>query len=579
MPVYDNNSVADILDRMADLMEVAGEDKFRFLAYRKASHAIRGWPHPIAEAHAAGALTDIPGVGVKMAGHIDAIFATGTFPAYEEFATRFPVGLVEVMGVSGVGPKRAATLHTSLGVTSIDDLDAAVADGRVAQLRGFGVKSAESIAAGIVAFRRHHERMLLSEAIPAAERIVAELRASAPVAAAEPAGSLRRRQETVGDIDIIVASDDPAAVMEATRSLPSVKRVVTAGLTKTSIESTAGLQVDVRVVAPDEYGAALQYFTGSMEHNVKLRERAKRAGLKVSEYGVFRLDDETRLASKTENDVYAALGMDTPPPELREDRGEIEAASAGGLPTLVTLADIRGDLQTHSEWTDGRSTLVQNRAMAAELGYEYFAATDHARPGLPMTGIAEDDFKRQWEAIDALNEDGSGLPVILKGVELNIADDGSLGFDDEFLARFEIVLAALHAGWGRPAEEGTARMLAAIANPWVDVIAHPTGRVLGRRDAVAFDVSAVFEAAGRTGTILEVDAYPDRLDLSDTHLRMAREHGVTFAISTDAHGSEQMSYMPYGVGMARRGWVTPDEVLNAQPLPVLRARLKRNRSA
>jgi DNA polymerase (family 10) len=399
------------------------------------------------------------------------------------------------------------------------------------------------------------------------------------VTAAEPAGSLRRRKETIGDIDIIVASTDPAAVMEAARTLPSVTRVVATGETKTSVETTAGLQVDVRVVAADEYGAALQYFTGSKEHNVSLRELAKRAGLKVNEYGLFRLEDDERLASATEEEVYAALGMDTPAPELREDGGEIEAALAHELPTLITPADIRGDLQTHSEWTDGRSTLVQNRAMAADLGYEYFAATDHARPGLPMTGIAEDDFRRQWEAIDVLNDDGTGLPVVLKGVELNIADDGSLGFDDEFLAQFDIVLASLHSGWGRPAEEGTERMLAAIADPWVDIIAHPTGRVLGRRDPVAFDVAAVFEAAGRTGTIMEVDAYPDRLDLSDTHLRMAREHGVAFAISTDAHGAEQMSYMPYGVGMARRGWTTPDEVINAQPLAAMLARLKRNRSA
>lgn len=577
MPTYDNTSVANKLDRMADLMEVAAEDKFRFLAYRKAAHAIRGWPHPVADAQESGTLTDIPGVGAKMAAHIDAIFETGTFPAYEEFAGRYPEGLVAVMGVSGVGPKRAAMLYEKLGVASIDDLDRAVADGDVAQLRGFGAKSADAIAAGIEAYRRHHERILLSEAVPLAERIVEELTAAAPVTAIEPAGSLRRRRETVGDIDIVVASDDPAAVMEGARALPSAVRVVATGDTKTSIETTAGLQVDVRVVAPDEYGAALQYFTGSKEHNVHLRELAKRAGLKVNEYGVFRLSDDERVASATEAEVYAALGMDEPPAELRENGGEIEAALARELPRLVDVADIRGDLQTHSEWTDGRSTLEANRAMAADLGYEYFAATDHAFPGLPMTGIREADFEAQWAAIDLLNADGSGLPHILKGVELNIADDGSLGFSDDFLAGFDIVLASLHSGWSRPAEEGTERMLAAVANPWVDIIAHPTGRVLGRRDPVAYDVAEVFAAAGANGTIMEVDAYPDRLDLDDAHLRMAREHGVSFSISTDAHGAEQMAYMPYGVAMARRGWVVPAEVLNAQTLPDLLARLKRNR--
>jgi DNA polymerase (family 10) len=366
--------------------------------------------------------------------------------------------------------------------------------------------------------------------------------------------------------------------MEAVRALPSVTRVIATGDTKTSIMTTAGLQVDVRVVEPDQYGAALQYFTGSREHNIRVRELAKRAGLKVSEYGVFRLAGGERLAGETEDGVYAALGMDTPPPEIREDGGEVEAALARDLPRLLELADMRGDLQTHSTWTDGRSTLEQNRALAGELGYEYLAATDHARPGLPMTGMGEEGFERQWREIDTLNADGSGLPHVVKGVELNIADDGSLGFDDDFLAGFDIVLASLHSGWGRPEAEGTARMLAAIENPWVDVIAHPTGRVLGRRDAVAFDVEAVLEAAGRTGTVLEVDAYPDRLDLSDTHLRMARRHGVSFAVSTDAHAADQLRYMGFGVSTARRGWVVPDEVVNAQPLDAMLGRLKRNRA-
>jgi DNA polymerase (family X) len=578
MPDYDNHSVAAILDRMADLMELAGEDKFRFLAYRKAAHALRGWPHPVADAVIAGSLTDIPGVGAKMAAHIDAVFESGTFPEYEAFAARFPAGLTEVMSVSGVGPKRAAQLHASLGVSSLDDLEAALADGKVAQLRGFGAKSAQVIMAGIQAYRRHHERILLSEAVPLAERLVSEIRATGTVTCAEPAGSLRRRKETIGDIDIVTAGEDPAAVMEAVRSLPSVTRVVSMGETKTSVMTTAGLQVDIRVVAPDQYGAALQYFTGSKEHNVHVREIAKRAGFKVNEYGVFRLADDVRVAGETEEDVYAALGLDTAPPEIREDAGEIEAAIGHELPRLLELSDLRGDLQTHSTWTDGRTTLTQNRALAAELGYEYFAATDHARPGLPMTGMDEEGFERQWEEIDELNADGSGLPRILKGVELNIAEDGSLGFSHGFLARFDLVLASLHSGWGRPESEGTARMLAAVEDPWVDVIAHPTGRVLGRRDAVAFDVEMVFEAAGRTGTVLEVDAYPDRLDLCDVHLRMARRHGVSFAVSTDAHAADQLRYIGFGVSTARRGWVVPAEVVNAQPLDAMLGRLKRNRA-
>jgi DNA polymerase (family 10) len=480
------------------------------------------------------------------------------------------------MEVSGVGPKRARQLHDSLGVDSIEALQAALDSGKVATLGGFGEKSTEGIAAGIEAYLRHHERIMLPAALPLAERIVAGLRAVPAVRDVQFAGSLRRMQESIGDIDIITSSDDPAAVMAAVRDLPIVTRVIGSGETKTSVMTTSGLQADVRVVAPDEWGAALQYFTGDKAHNIHLRGLAKAAGLKLNEYGVFRLEDDVRIAGATEADVYAALGMDVPPPEIRGDHGEIEVALAHKLPDLVELADVRGDMHTHTTDTDGRSTLAQNRAMAAELGYEYFAATDHALMLKMVGGLTLDDLERQWAAIDEIN--ATPGPRILKGIELNIDDEGGVDYPEDVLARFDVCIASMHSGWGATRQAGTERMLRVLDNPFVDIIGHPTGRVLGRRDAIDYDMEAVLAKAGETGTVFEVSSYPDRLDLDDTHIRMARRYGVRFSLGTDAHEAEQFRYMPYGLAMARRGWIVPDELLNAQPWDVARTWLRRYRA-
>ena len=575
MPAYDNYAIAAILDKMGDLVEVAGGDRFRALSYHKAAHVVRAWPEALSAMAAEERLTEVPGIGKKLAVSIAHILDTGTFPEMEELKGTFPASLVEVMEIGGIGPKKARVLHDEVGVTSLDDLAVAIAEGRLAGLAGFGDKTVANIEAGIEAYRRHHERILLFEARPLANAVAEELRAVPGVAAAEPAGSTRRWQETVGDIDVLVSAEDASGVMEAVRMLPLTASVIGSGGTKTSVLTTAGLQVDVRVVSPEQWGAALQYFTGDKEHNIRLREIAKKRGLKISEYGVFRSDSGERVAGATEDEVYAALGMPTPPPEIRQNSGEVEEMLEGRLPALLEPGQVRGDLHTHTKATDGRSTLEENRERAASLGYEYLAVTDHAAK-LAMTGLTVDAVKRQWDEVDRLNEQPG--PRILKGIELNIDDDGAVDYEEDILAGFEICLASLHSGWGQPRDVATRRVLRAMENPFVDVVSHLTGRILGRRDPIDLDVEAILEKAAETGTIMEVDAFPDRLDLRDVHLRAAKRLGVRVCIGTDAHEEQQMGYMEYGVATARRGWIAPSDTLNAQPLEVVRTWLKRSRA-
>lgn len=578
MPAYDNTAIAAKLELAADLLEISGAEKFRFLSYRKAASSIRTLSEQAAALANAGRLTEIPGVGAKMATNIEQIVARGSFDVLDELAVRIPVTLAQVMQVPGVGPKRAAQLHSKLGVATLADLAAAVESGRVAALGGFGSKSADNIAAGVAAFERHHERTPIGVVLPVAEQLAAELAALPQALAVEPAGSVRRREDTIGDIDLVAASVDPGGLIAAFTSLPAVERVIASGETKASVELHDGLQVDLRVVAPASFGAALQYFTGSKSHNIELRELAKKRGLKVNEYGVFTVDaagtESDLSAGATEADVYSALDLDVPPPEIRWGSGEIELAAAHTLPPLVTLAEVRGDLQSHSTATDGRNGLAENRAAAAALGYDYFAATDHALHLRMVGGLTVADLERQWVEIDELNSRGEG-PCILKGIELNIADDGSIDYDEDVLSRFDIVLASLHSGWDQDEATATRRVLAAITNPWVDVIAHPTGRIIGRRDPIRLDMEAVLAAAGETGTIMEINSYPDRLDLSAEHIRLARRFGVRFSLGTDAHAAEQFAYMRYGVANARRGLVTAAELVNAWPWEVARTWLKR----
>ena len=391
------------------------------------------------------------------------------------------------------------------------------------------------------------------------------------------AGSIRRMRETVGDIDVLVSAADGPAVMAAVRDLSIVTGVLGSGETKTSVMTTSGRQVDVRVVPPGCWGAALQYFTGSAEHNVRVREIAKARGLKVSEYGVFRVDTGEQLAAATEAEVYAALGMALVPPEVRENAGEIELALDGRVPDLVTQRDIRGDLHAHTVATDGRSTLEQNRARAAELGYEYLGVSDHAYDLRMVGGLDLAQLEEQWARVDELNAQGDGGPVLLKAIELNINDDGGVDYPPEVLERFDYCIASLHHGFGQSREQATRRLLVAMENPYVDIIGHPTGRLLGRRDPFDLDMEAVLAAAAETRTIMELNAHPERLDLNDAHLRMARKLGVRIAINTDAHEAMQFGHVRWGVATARRGWMSAEDVVNTWPLERLLAGLKRNR--
>ncbi|MDF1543141.1 MAG: DNA polymerase/3'-5' exonuclease PolX [Anaerosomatales bacterium] len=581
MPELDNAAIARELEVMGDLLEIAGADRFRVLSYRKAANSIRAWPEQLSAMAEQDRLTEVPGVGKRLAASITEMLHHGTFPELEAAKAEYPAGLVELTQVAGVGPTRARQFYDKLGVDSVDALLHAIDSGELGRIGGMGEKTVASIRRGVESFLAHRGRMLLRDALPLAERLAAELLEHPAVLSATPAGSLRRMQETVGDIDIITASEDGPAVMDAVRELPAVARVLGSGETKTSVLTTSGLQVDVRVVAPEQAGAALQYFTGSKEHNIALRQIAKRAGMKVNEYGVFRVDAQgtevERLGGTTEDEVYELLGFpQTPPPEIRHDTGEIEAALAGTLPRLVEPGDIRGDFHAHTTSTDAHSTLEENRAMAAELGYEYLVVTDHAENLRMVRGMTVPQLEEQWAEVDALNAARGELPYILKGVELNIGADGTVDYAPDVLARFDFCIASLHSGWGEDGEAVTGRLLRAMESLYVDIIGHPTGRIIGRRDPIALDMDSVLARAAETGTIMELNAYPDRLDLSDAHLRLAMQHGVRIAIGTDAHRAEHMRYMRYGVATARRGWVTPDLCLNAQPLDTVRSWLRRN---
>lgn len=577
MPAYDNAAIAGALDDFGDLLEIAGEDRYRFLSYHKAAHAVRAWDEDIMATALAGRLTEIPGIGAKIATIIMSLLKSGTFPGMDEITERVPASVIELIRIPGLGPKKAKTLYDEIGIASIDDLEEAIVEGRLAGLPGFADKTVENISAGIERYRSLSERILLADALPLAEKLVAGLKALPGVEDAACAGSIRRMKETVGDIDVLVSAEDGPAVMAAVRELPVVTEVIASGDAKTSVMTTSGRQADVRVIAPESWGAALQYFTGSAEHNVRLREIAKSRGLRLNEYGLFRESDGESLASASEEDLYAALGMPVMPPEVRENAGEVELALEGRTPDLVMLADIRGDLHAHTVATDGRSTLEQNRARAVELGYEYLGCSDHAYDLRMVGGLDLGQLEEQWAHIDELNAQNDGGPVLLKSIELNIGDDGTVDYPPDVLARFDYCIASLHHGFSQSREQATRRLLAAMDDPYVDIIGHPTGRLLGRRDPFDLDMEAVIEKAAETGTIMELNAHPERLDLNDVHLRMARKLGVRVAIDTDAHEVGQFSHIRWGIATARRGWIAPGDVLNAQPLDVMRSWLKRNR--
>jgi len=559
-----NEEAAIALHEIADLLEIKGESRFRIVAYRRGADAIEGLSRDVADMNESD-LVSVSGVGKGVAARVRELCETGKIGALEKLRAEVPVGLRQMTMLPGLGPKKAMQLFREIGVSSIDELKAAAEQHKIAEAKGFSKKFEEEMLEAIERGVTAPQRVLLARALPLAQEMLAELSNSDAVIKGSYAGSLRRMRETIGDIDLLVASDRPAEVMDAFRSMRGIATSKAEGPTKTSIVTTRGMQVDLRMVEPAVFGAALQYFTGSQAHNVKVRERAVRRGLKLSEYGLHRVKDDKLVASATEEEVYAALDMQWIPPTMREDKGEVEAAVAGELPRLVELSDIRGDLQNHSTYSDGTLSVRDMAMAAAERGYEYFALTDHGPRLTYMKNLGPSEITRQRKEIAKVNAELGGRMLLLHGIELNMDAEGNLDYPDDVLAGFDICVASIHSSFKAPRAEQTRRMIRAIENPRVNVIGHPSGRRLDRREGIDFDVDAVAKAAAKHGVALEVNAHPFRLDLRDEHVRWARQHGVRLVISTDAHSAGELDNMHFGVATAQRGWTEVDEVINTWP--------------
>jgi DNA polymerase (family X) len=579
-----NDEIAALLGEYAELISITGGDAFRARVYSRAARAIRGYSADVSQL-SPGELRQIPGVGKSIADKVAEYLSTGSIRVVEELRAGIPAGVREMTAIPALGPSRALQLHAELGIGSVDELTEAIRAGRLRDVKGFGAKSEERILRGIELLRQSGERVLLSVGLETAEEIVAALGAVPGCVRSAYAGSLRRMRETVGDIDILAtvaggpeagAAGSSASLMAAFIALPGVAEVIASGDTKTSVRTERGLQVDLRVVPDDSWGAALQYFTGSQAHNVRIREIAVRLGLRLSEYGLFRVESGERIASRTEEEIYDALGMSWIPPCLREDGGEVEAALRGELPDLVNEQDLRGDLHTHTNLTDGVSSLEEMVTAAADRGYEYYAITDHA-PDLVMHRMTDEKMLAQREQVAALAASaGPGL-TLLHGSELNIGPDGGVDWPGDFLAGFDICVASVHSHFGQPRAQMTRRFVRACENPYVNVIGHPLTRIIGRRGPVDVDLDELFAACARTGTALEINGSPHRLDLPAEHVRRARQAGVKFAVDSDAHSTVELGYPRYGVAAAQRGWLTADDVINAWPLERLRAFLRKGR--
>jgi DNA polymerase (family 10) len=568
-PLPSNAELAEEFELLADMLELDGADAFRLTAYRRAATRIRESAVPVAQLAQEGSATKLSGIGTTIQNKILEYSETGDLSAVAKLREKLPAGLVEVMHVPGLGPKTAKKLHAELGIQSAADLRAAAEQGLLAELPGLGPKTEEKILKSLAKPKAKLERKtLLGKVLPAVERAVTELREHPAAERVSEAGSVRRRCETVRDLDIIATASDPAALTSHFASLPWVAEVVAHGSTKATVVSHDGLRFDLRVVPPESYGNLLQHFTGSKAHNVALREEAVGRKLSVSEYGVKNTETGEVFTAADEEELYQFLGYRWIPPELRENRGELAAARTGSLPRLVELEDVAGDLHSHTDWSDGRATLDQMVDAARGLGRRYLAICDHAKR------LKDGRIERQAQEIDALNEHVRGIQV-LSGVEVDIRADGSLDMPDEALAKRDWVMASIHSGFDKPRDELTRRLAAAMENPHVDCIGHPTGRKINRRDAYEIDFEAVLEKALETGTFLEINSQPDRLDLTDNHARAAAEAGVMLVISTDAHRLHELENLRLGVAQARRGWVTAEQVVNARPWREVRKLMKK----
>lgn len=568
-----NLEVAAILSEVADLLEIQGV-RFKPQAYRRAAQAIETLPEDIADVAREERLDEIPGVGRGIAGKVREIVETGSLAYLASLRRELPVGVQELTRIEGIGPKKAAVLSRELGIRSVDDLEAAAKAGRIRDLPGFGEKTEQNILAGIAMSRTAKKRHLLGYILPVAREIEERLAGLASVRQVSLAGSIRRMKETIGDLDILATSTRPEEVMEVFSTLPGVTRVLARGTTKTSVVLATGVQVDLRVVEEGQFGAALQYFTGSKEHNIALRRLAIARNWRLNEYGLVDLASNRMVAGEDEAGIYRALGLAWIEPELREDRGEIEAARAGTLPDLVGYGSIRGDLHVHTRWSEGAHSVGEMAEAAAALGYEYIAVCDHAETLHIARGLSPERLADQVREIERINREGGSSVTVLSGTECNIGMDGRIDLPDSVLADLDVVVASVHSGFRQPEREMTERVVTAMHNDHVDIIGHPTGRILLAREPYRIDLAAVFEAAAALGVLLEINAFPGRLDLSDVNARSAREAGVRFSLGSDAHSRENLRYMELGVATARRGWLTADDIANTRPLAGLRRFLR-----
>jgi len=568
-----NSEVAKVFEDIADFLELKGENVFKVRAYQKAVRSIEHLPVEVEQLVVEDKLKGIPGVGEAITKKITELVTTGHLGYYEKLKAEFPEGISTLLDIPGIGPKTAMLLSSELGIRSVDELETAIAGGKVTSLYRMGDKTAENILRQIQALRRKDQRIPIGEALPVVEEISARLSQLPGLKNLAPAGSLRRFRETVGDIDLMGTADNATEIIQSFVSLPGVREVLASGTTKASVVVSGGLQVDLRIVEHDSFGSTLQYFTGSKQHNINLRERAHRQGLKLSEYGITNLTTEKLEKFATEEAFYHRQGLEFIPPELREGQQEVELAERGTLPRLVELSDIKGDLHVHTNWSDGRDSIEAMALAARELGYEYLGIADHSGGRGIAHGLDAERLRQQIGEIRGLNQKISGIHIF-SGLEVDIRADGSLDMADELLEELDIVTAAVHSGLNQSEEQMTRRIIGAIENPNVDVLAHPTGRLLPDREPVAVDMEAIFQVAAKTNTRLEINGMPSRLDLKDIHNYRARELGIKLVINTDAHSTEHLEFMRFGVGVARRGWCQAQDILNTKPLNEVIAYLK-----